>query len=34
MPSFGTRDLMLILGLSLGVVIYYKVGKPMIDKFI
>ena len=34
MPSFGTRDLMLILGLSLGIVIYYKVGKPLIDPYI
>lgn len=34
MPSFGTRDMMLILGLSLGIVVYYKAVKPMIDKYI
>ncbi len=34
MPSFGTRDLMLILGLSLGVVVYYKTMKPLIDQYV
>ena len=31
MPSFSQRDLMLLLGLSLGIVVYYKFGKPFVD---
>lgn len=28
------RDLYLILGMAVGVVIYYKLGKPLIDQYI
>lgn len=28
------RDLYLILGMAVGVVIYYKLGKPLIDPYI
>lgn len=31
MPSFSSRDLMLLVGLSLGIVVYYKFGKQIVD---
>lgn len=34
MPSLTQRDLYLILGASAGVVLYYKLVKPMIDRYI
>jgi len=34
MPSFSQRDLYLVLGASVGVVLYYKLVKPMIDQYI
>lgn len=32
MPSFSQRDLFLLIGASAGIVAYYKLVKPMIDK--
>ena len=32
--SFGERDLYLILGATAGIVIYYKVVKPLIDPYL
>lgn len=34
MPAFSQRDLYLIIGASAGVVLYYKLVKPMIDQYI
>ena len=30
---FSKRDAYLILGMALGVIVYYKVGKPLIDPY-
>ncbi len=32
MPSFNKTDLMLLLGLAVGIVGYYKLVKPQIDQ--
>lgn len=34
MPSFSQRDLYLLLGVSIGIVIYYKFGKPLVDPYL
>jgi hypothetical protein len=34
MPSFTKTDMMLLLGIAAGIVVYYKAVKPQIDPYI